>query len=485
MSVSRSIHISFMRRLAVVLLGLAVIGCKAKGPELGEIERLNTEPGTVGRYMVPYYAALYASPEGGAVATWMREEPPYRPVVFRYSPRSDAPFGPEAHLTPDDMLGTITIGLTMLPGASDGEFFAAWQARKPQTGDKFVVFRSSSDHGATWSPPRTLNTEPMAFAPAVASDRNGGVYVAWPDERGYTTGIYVNRSLDRGATWMPKDVRIDAGEGGGLMANAVSVASDGAERVVAVWEEQEGNAGRVVMSARSNDRGATWSEPTRIDEGKGRGAPLAPRVIFVGDRAVVAWTAAVGGINAFSEVWADSSTDGGATWGDDVLLHEQPGGTAPTMQLFGDGKRASVVFEAKRRGGNESVYHSPMRPDGSWPDKDSLQPLTPADGKASAPRLAAGPDGTRYLVYTEGVRSVRLLRSKDGGEHWDAPIAVVDRPETNPPITVRFPQIAVGGDVAYVLWEEWGDPKSVIKTLGDAQTKRPPLDLYIRRITLH
>jgi hypothetical protein len=48
---------------------------------------------------------------------------------------------------------------------------------------------------------------------------------------------------------------------------------------------------------------------------------------------------------------------------------------------------------------------------------------------------------------------------------------------------VRFPQVAVGGGVAYVMWEEWGDAKSIVKTLGDAQTKRPPLDLFLRRIT--
>ena len=470
------------RSLFLVLI--LSLGCQPKGPEMGEIERLNGEAGNVGRYMVAYYAALYALPDGGAVATWMREEPPYRPVVFRQTPKAGAPFGPEAHLTPEDMLGTITIGLTMLPGAADGEFYAAWQARKPQTGDKFVVFRSSRDHGATWSEPRLLNTEPKAFAPAIASDRAGGVYVAWPDERGYTTGIFVNRSLDRGATWMPQEVRIDGGEGGGLMANAVSAASDGESGVVVVWEEQAASAGRVVMAAVSKDRGATWSAPTRVDDGKGRGAPLAPRVAFAGGRPVVMWTAAVGGINAFAEVWADSSPDGGVTWGEDVLVQEQPGGSAPTMQLFSDGARASAVFEAKARGGAEAIYYASMQADGTWtPGKDALTPLTPADSKTSAPRLASGPDGTLYLVYVDGSRTVRLIRSKDGGGHWDAPLLVVERAEGTTPVTVRFPQVAVGGNTAYVMWEEWGESKNVVKNLGDAQTKRPPLDLYIRRIT--
>jgi hypothetical protein len=471
-----------MNWILAVLLALT-LGCRPKGPEIGAIERLNAEPGDVGRYMVAYYAALYALPEGGAVATWMRDEPPYRPVVFRHADKAGAPFSPEAHLTPDDMLKTITIGLTMLPGSADGEFYAAWQARKPETGDKFVVFRSSRDSGATWSEPRVLNTEPMAFAPAIATDRNGGVAVAWPDEREYTTGIFANRSLDRGMTWLPKDVRVDEGEGGGLMANAVSAASDGENGVVLVWEEQA-RQGRIVMSAVSKDRGTTWSKPVRIDDGKGRGAPLAPRVVFAGGRAVVMWTAAVGGVNAFAEVWADSSADGGLTWGEDVLIQEQPGGTAPTTQLFSDGTGAAAVFEAKTRGGNEAIYYARMETNGAWsPGKDALVPLTAPTGKASAPRLTAAKDGTLYLVYADGPRAVRLLRSKDGGEHWDPPIAVAERTESDAQGTVRFPQVAVGGATAYVMWEEWGEVKGLVKTLGDAQTKRPPLDLYVRRIT--
>ena len=50
-----------------LLAALATLGChQSKGPELAEIERLNAEAGNVGRYMVPYYTALYALPEGGA-----------------------------------------------------------------------------------------------------------------------------------------------------------------------------------------------------------------------------------------------------------------------------------------------------------------------------------------------------------------------------------------------------------------------------------
>ncbi|MEB2284958.1 MAG: hypothetical protein B6D46_11990 [Polyangiaceae bacterium UTPRO1] len=476
---------SVLLRLLLVPLVVVALGCRPKGPELGEIERLNGETGNVGRYQVAYYASIYALPNGGAVAAWMREEPPYRPVVFRQAPEALQPFGPEAYLSPDSMLKTITIGLTMLPGPSGGEFYAAWQARKPETGDKFIVFRSTRDGGATWAEPRQLNTEPMAFAPSIATDRHGGVTVAWPDERGYTTGIFANTSFDRGATWLPQEVRIDGGEGGGFMANAVSVASDGEKRVIAAWEEQGGKAGRVVMVALSNDRGATWAPPVRVDDGRGRGAPLAPRAAFAGDRAVVLWTAAVSGVNAFAEVWADSSVDG-AHWGEDVLLHEQPGGAAPIAQLYSDGERAAAVFEAAARGGSESVFFVRLEKDGSWtPGKDALAPLTPPSVKAGAPRLVAAADGTLFLVYAEDGRSVRLLRSRDDGATWEPPVLVVERPGGEGQPTVRFPQVTVGGRTAYVMWEEWGDARAVIKTLGDAQTKRPPLDLYVRRIAFH
>ncbi len=478
------LSLSRNQKSAIVVVALVLsVGCQSKGPAMGEVERLNAEAGNVGRYMVAYYAALYALPDGGAVATWMREEPPYRPVVYRHAAKGDASFGAEEYLTPKDMLGTITIGLTMLPGAADGEVYAAWQARKPETGNKFVMFRSSRDGGASWSEPHRLNTEPMAFAPSIAADRAGGVYVAFPDERGYTTGIFANRSLDRGDTWLPTDIRIDDGAGGGLMANAVSTASDGEKRVVAVWEEQA-SRGRVVMSAVSNDRGTTWSKPQRVDDGKGRGAPLAPRVAIVDGRVVVAWTAAVGGINSFAQVWTDASADGGATFGEDVLLHEQSGGTAPTMQLFADGARAAVVFEDRVRGKNDTIYYVRMQSDGSWtPARDALTPVATGDADFSEPRLGSDRQGgALYMVYVEDGKRVRLMRAKDG-EHWEPSLLVYERAESTPSATVRFPQVAVAGGTAYVMWEEWGEAKSVVKTLGDAQTKRPPLDLFLRRIT--
>ena len=66
---------------------------------------------------------------------------------------------------------------------------------------------------------------------------------------------------------------------------------------------------------------------------------------------------------------------------------------------------------------------------------------------------------------------MRLLRSKDGGEHWDPPIAVAERTESDAQGTVRFPQVAVGGATAYVMWEEWGEVKGLVKTLADAQNQ--------------
>src|SRR5262249_48306506 len=102
---------------------------------------------------------------------------------------------------------SVTPRLSVLPG--EKEILAVWQSRRNEAGQKFVLARRSTDFGGTWQGPTQLNSMPQAFLPSVATSADGTVLVAYDDERNVNRDIYVNRSLDAGATWMPKDVRLD------------------------------------------------------------------------------------------------------------------------------------------------------------------------------------------------------------------------------------------------------------------------------------
>src|SRR5262249_14586065 len=83
-----------------------------------------------------------------------------------------------------------------------------------------IEFNRSLDGGATWLPADVrldVGDPPHAnfsrYPEPAAS--GGSVFVAWMDERDGLDDIYVNRSLDGGATWLPADRRLDLGSAKG------------------------------------------------------------------------------------------------------------------------------------------------------------------------------------------------------------------------------------------------------------------------------
>jgi hypothetical protein len=472
---------SFARLFSLAILAM-LAACTNRGPELGEIQRLNAEAGSLGRFLLPYYNALVALPDGGAVAVWMEHTGGFRPFFVSRAPSASTPFAPGQPLSPKEFLDTISTGPSLVQGPGAHDIGVAWQARRPRTGDKYLFFRNSGDSGQAWSDTRQFNNQLTSFAPRLAVDRAGGIYAVWSDERATSREVYFNRSLDGGATW-GDEVRIESGEERVSLEGAVSIASDGDKRVLVVWSEREPR-GRVIRAALSEDRGATFLPAVRVDDGTGRSAPMAPIAAFAGSRAVVAWITAAAGADIFSQIWADTSADGKA-WGGDILVRDQPGGVAPTMNLLADGSRAHFVFDVSTRGReSETVHYTAVDAAGAWtPPIDGLKPVSPEKGNFRSPNLTRDSNGALYLVYEEAARRIHVTRSKDGGATWSPTIVVHERDPNGPEGTVKLPQVAAVNGVAYVLWEEWGDVRSVVKTLGDLKDKRAPGDLFVRRVT--
>ena len=48
---------------------------------------------------------------------------------------------------------------------------------------------------------------------------------------------------------------------------------------------------------------------------------------------------------------------------------------------------------------------------------------------------------------------------------------------------MRYPQVAVTENAAYVLWETWTERPEKVKSIGDVN-KPAPRDVWVRRLTL-
>ena len=84
--------------MLALVLGIAACTPGGDESELEAVERLNTEEGTLARFTFPYYTSILARPGGGAIAVWMRSEPPFRPMVYRRAIDGTSAFGEEEYL---------------------------------------------------------------------------------------------------------------------------------------------------------------------------------------------------------------------------------------------------------------------------------------------------------------------------------------------------------------------------------------------------
>ncbi|MFT3763963.1 MAG: sialidase family protein [Minicystis sp.] len=280
---------------------------------------------------------------------------------------------------------------THLARASDGRVFAVWIALQLGSG-RLIDYAISPDDGATWSQPGVVPSDPDAEAvdPSVTVDAAGVFHVAWLEipaagARRVKTAEY----LDPGdvfsipvevtdpaspADWdKPWILALDEGglfliwgrETGNTLVAATSpdgatwqrtpIAPDGTLRNVAI--PCSAGKGRLhvtnlvpggVELSRSDDGGATWSKPVRVDPPGQPAAFEQPSCVASGDEVWVLYGTSPDPDDAkhtplLQTLVIAHSTDGGATFAD---RHTFGGATGP---------RALVPFLSRAPGGRLDV----------------------------------------------------------------------------------------------------------------------------------
>lgn len=346
--------------------------------------------------------------------------------------------------------------------AESGAVYVAWQ--DDRKGAMSVWFNGSDDGGLAWMTADTqINKgEAVASAPDVACD-GANVWVVWEDERDgelANHNVYLNRSTDGGRTWLEADVRLDGDVDGAAMSLAPRVVAVG-DDVYVVWFDNRDGAYDIYLQA-SHDGGATWlEEATRVDsDGEGEAYSAWPRLAADGDgNVVVAWEDSRSGA---SDIYANVSTDGGRTFGQDARLDGgDPAGATdsflPSVALA-EG-HAYVVWHDERFGRSDVLINASSDGGATWND-DAARVSSQAENIVEATNPVVAAVGERVHVAWQDDRSggfdVFVRTSVDGGATWGGEEERMDS-DAGGAAQSFDPTVAVRGETVLVSWKDLRD----------------------------
>jgi len=341
---------------------------------------------------------------------------------------------------------TFAFGATLVVTAQIGRFFDG--------GSSGTGFATSTDAGATFTsgalpgltnqPPVGGGTYDRTTDPVVAYDSKHNVWMisslALTDPGPLGAGVVVNRSTDGGLTWGNPVTVAAAPEGADYDKNWVTCDNRAVSPFYGncyhTWDDF-GDGDRILMST-SSDGGLTWSDPVMT----------AKRVYGLGGQPVVQrdGTVIVPAANAFEKsIIAFRSTDGGASWGDELIVshvreHGEPGdlrdGPLPSAEIGSDGRVYTVWNDCRfSKGCKTNAIVMSTSDDGiTWSDvrrvpiNDGGDHFIPGIG---VKRNTPGQLGLTYYFYDDPTCGgnatdpcelrVGYVQSNDSGATWSDP----------------------------------------------------------------
>jgi hypothetical protein len=352
--------------------------------------------------------------------------------------RSRAQGQPDIRLTNDAAFSATTFDNARSVAVSGSTVHVAWFDERD--GNREIYYKRSPDDGATWGPDvRLTNNAAISNFPSITAS-GASVHVVWVDLRDGNAEIYYKRSTNDGLSFGP-DVRLTTNSAASFACSAAASGSD----VHVVWYDmRQGNW--EIFYKRSVDGGQSFGADTRLTNDGA--ASLFPGVSASGTEVHVLWEEYRDG--AGGEIYYKHSGNGGQSFGPDTrLTFDAAASFSPSVSASGDGVHA-VWFD--ERDGNREIYYKRSTNGGaSW---GSDVRLTNDPGVSSyACVSAAGPFvHVAWIDERDGNLETYYNHSADGGATFG--------PETRltiDPARSTDPSVAASGSLVHVIWTDARD----------------------------
>jgi len=341
--------------------------------------------------------------------------------------------------------------------ACSGEYvYVVWVNDTGATGD--IHCNTSYDGGTTFEGENTVNVgAPVAGCsyPHIACSGRS-LYVAWTDDRSGTPNKYFNCSFDAGQSWQGADQQLSVSTGLGVtnfLGEDTPLICEGST-VHCAWLDSRAANTQIYVNS-STDGGLTWGGEVQLDTSTTGGTATGIKAACSGDRAYVAWTSE--GTNLGSHVYFRSSDDAGSSWpGNPTIVDSTIDiATCSFPSLACSGNVVCVAWNDVRDGFNLCSANISLDGGFSWHGSDlRLDSVVNGQGPAAIPRLACSGNDIYALFLrggtTDGANLQHVTYMWEGTPGGSNDL-LNDAAGTH---TQAYHHIAQSGDRLYTVWTE-------------------------------